>query len=44
MLQTKADSGTGSTEDITATDFGEPTDADFTPPATPSTIPGQSTH
>ena len=41
MLQAKADSGSGSTEDITATDFGEPTAADFTPPATPSTIPGQ---
>jgi hypothetical protein len=41
MLQTKADSGSGSTEDITATDFSEPTDADFTPPATPNTVPGQ---
>ena len=41
MLQTKSDSGSGSTNDITATDFTNPTDADFTPPATPSTIPGQ---
>ena len=41
MLQTKSDSGTGSTEDVTATDVGEPTDADFTPPATPNTLPGQ---
>lgn len=41
MLQTKADSGTGTSDDITATDFSEPTDADFTPPATASTIPGQ---
>ena len=41
MLQTKADSGNGSTDDITATAFSEPTEADFTPPATPSTIPGQ---
>ena len=41
MLQTKSDDGSGSTGDLTATDFGTPTDADLTPPATPSSIPGQ---
>jgi hypothetical protein len=41
MLQTKSDDGSGSTSDLTAIDFGAPTDADLTPPATTSTIPGQ---
>jgi hypothetical protein len=40
MLQSKADSGNGSTTEIVATAFSTPTDADFTPPVTPITIPG----
>jgi hypothetical protein len=41
MLQAKSDNGSGSTTDITATNFGSPTNADLTPPATASTAPGQ---
>jgi hypothetical protein len=40
MLSTKADDGKGNVEAITATSFGPPTDADFTPPSAPVTIPG----
>lgn len=40
ILQSKADDGKGTIIDIKATDFGTPTDADLTPPATPITIPG----
>ena len=41
MLRVKSSDGSGSSDDITATDFGDPSDDDFTPPATPVTIPGQ---
>lgn len=41
MLRVKSEDGSGTTSDITATDFGEPSDDDFTPPVTPVTIPGQ---
>lgn len=41
MLELNSDNGAGSTTKITATNFGEPTDADFTPPVTPGTVPGQ---
>lgn len=40
MLESKSDDGKGNVEDIKATDFGTPSDADLTPPATPNTIPG----
>jgi hypothetical protein len=33
-------SGEGSSSSFKATEFGEPKDSDFTPPATPQTIPG----
>ena len=42
LLSSKADDGKGNVDEITATSFGQPTDADLTPPATPSTIPGVS--
>lgn len=39
MLSSKSTDQTGKTDEITATDFGSPSDSDFTPPATPSTVP-----
>jgi hypothetical protein len=39
LLESTADDGGGSTASIKATAFGEPTDADLTPPATPITLP-----
>jgi hypothetical protein len=41
ILASTADDGNGHVADVRATTFGTPTDADFTPPATPSTNPGQ---
>jgi len=40
MLRVVSDDGNGSADNLTATEFGEPSDDDFTPPATPVTIPG----
>ncbi|HEX4490959.1 MAG TPA: hypothetical protein VH914_07115 [Acidimicrobiia bacterium] len=40
MLSTKTTDQSGKTDEVTATDFSSPSDSDFTPPATPSTIPG----
>jgi hypothetical protein len=40
MLESKTDDGKGDTTDVKATEFGAPSDADLTPPATPITIPG----
>ena len=40
MLESKSDDGKGHVDDIKATAFGTPSDADLTPPATPITIPG----
>ena len=39
MLSTDVESGSGSSDHIIATAFGEPSDADFKPPATPQTLP-----
>jgi hypothetical protein len=39
MLSSGGTDENGKTNDIHATKFSEPTDADFTPPATPTTIP-----
>jgi hypothetical protein len=39
MLSSKASNGSGKADSITATDFGSPSDSDFTPPATPTTVP-----
>jgi hypothetical protein len=41
MLRVTSDDGSGSSNDITATAFEEPSDADFIPPATPDTVAGQ---
>jgi hypothetical protein len=43
MLSSKSTDKNGKSDEITATDFGSPSDSDFTPPATPSTIPGMPT-
>ncbi len=43
MLESRSDDGKGNVSDVKATDFGTPSDADFTPPATPITIPGSPT-
>jgi hypothetical protein len=43
MLSSKSTDESGKVDEITATDFGDPSDSDFTPPATPSTIPGLTT-
>jgi hypothetical protein len=43
MLSTKTTDQGGKTNEITASDFGSPSDSDFTPPATPQTIPGLPT-
>jgi hypothetical protein len=40
LLSSKADDGKGNVSEITATSFGEPSDTDLTPPATPGTLPG----
>jgi hypothetical protein len=40
MLSSKSDDGSGHVSQVSATAFGDPTDADLTPPATPQTIPG----
>jgi hypothetical protein len=40
MLSSKSTDQSGKTDEITATDFGSPSDSDFTPPATPSTLTG----
>jgi hypothetical protein len=40
MLESRSDDGKGNVSDVKATDFGTPSEADFTPPATPITIPG----
>ena len=42
MLSTKTDDGNGNASSVTATEFGTPSNSDFTPPATPITIPGIS--
>ena len=36
----KVDDGKGNVDQITATSFGDPSDSDLTPPATPGTLPG----
>jgi hypothetical protein len=43
ILASKADDGNGHVADVRATRFGTPTNADFTPPATPVTVPGVTT-
>jgi hypothetical protein len=41
MLRVRSDDGSGSSNDLTATKFEEPSNDDFTPPATPGSVPGQ---
>lgn len=41
MLRVRSDDGSGSSNDLTATAFEEPSDDDFTPPATPGSVPRQ---
>jgi hypothetical protein len=40
VLESKADDGDGKALDIKATAYGEPTEADLTPPAAVSSLPG----
>jgi hypothetical protein len=43
ILESNADDGNGHTFDVKATEFGTPTDADLTPPVTPTTTSGVTT-